>query len=111
MPSTQLNFSPVAADLYSRLRKAVAPFGDHREEVKKTCIHLARGSAFMGVHPRKEHLLVTLKSGHEIKSKRIVKSEQASRSRWYVDLKIASPEDIDKTFLGWARKSYDLCGD
>ena len=48
--------SPIASDLYVKLKAALAPFGTYREEVKKTSIHLARNSAFLGVHPRNAHI-------------------------------------------------------
>jgi hypothetical protein len=103
--------SPIASDLYVELKAALAPFGTYREEVKKTSIHLARNSAFLGVHPRKDHLLVTIKSDKALKVRRIVKTEQVSANRWHLEVKIAAPSDIDKEFLGWVRHAYDLCGE
>lgn len=103
--------SPVASGLYAKLKAALAPLGACREEVKKTSIHLPRHSAFVGVHPRKEHLLVTIKSDKAIKSRRIVKTEQVSANRWHLEVKIGAPSEIDKEFLGWARRAYDLCGE
>ena len=51
------------AELYKKLLKAIGPLGAFREDVKKTSIHLVRGSAFAGVHPRKQHLLLTINVG------------------------------------------------
>jgi hypothetical protein len=39
--------------LYTDLLTAIKPIGPFREEIKKASIHLVRGSAFAGVHPRK----------------------------------------------------------
>ena len=44
----------------------------------KTSIHLVRASAFLGVHPRKQHLMVTVKAGNAIESPRIAEAEQMS---------------------------------
>jgi len=111
MPNALASASPLASDLYSKLKAALVPLGGFREEVKKTSIHLARNSAFLGVHPRKEHLLVTIKSDRATKSRRIVKAEQVSANRWHLEVKIAAPSEIDNEFLGWARHAYELCGE
>ena len=54
--------SPMARHLYNELLAAITAIGPFQKEVKKTSIHLVRGSAFVGVHPRKEHLLLTIKA-------------------------------------------------
>jgi hypothetical protein len=111
VPDALTSASPIARELYARLIAAIAPIGTWREEVKKTSIHLARSSAFLGVHPRKEHLLVTVKSDKAIKNRRIVKAEQVSANRWHLELKIAAPSEIDKEFLTWVRHAYELGGE
>lgn len=111
MPDALASASPIASDLYAKLKAALAPFGPYREEIKKTSIHLARHSAFLGVHPRKEYLLVTIKSDKAIKGRRIVKTEQVSANRWHLEVRIGAPSEIDKEFLGWARHAYNLCGE
>ena len=111
MPDALACASPVASDLYAKLKAALAPFGAYREEIKKTSIHLVRHSAFLGIHPRKEHLLVTIKSDKAMKSPRIVKAEQVSANRWHLEVKIFAASEIDQEFLAWARRAYDLCGE
>ncbi|HYW47123.1 MAG TPA: DUF5655 domain-containing protein [Bryobacteraceae bacterium] len=100
---------PVALQLYQELLAAVKPFGPFREEVKKTSIHLVRGSAFAGVHPRKQYLLLTIKADQPLQSLRISKAEQVSRNRWHLDLKLATSLDIDDELVGWLYHAYDLC--
>ena len=101
--------SPVAWALYEELLNAIAPFGAFEAEVKKTSIHLVRSSAFVGVHPRKQHLLVTIKAAAPIPSGRIVKTEQLSANRWHLDVKVAVAGDIDAELLGWLREAYAIC--
>jgi hypothetical protein len=98
---------PVALELYKMLLAAAKKIGPFREEVKKTYIHLVRTSAFVGVHPRKQHLLLTIKAATPIRSARIAKSEQVSKSRWHLDIKIASAADLDGELLGWLRAAYE----
>jgi hypothetical protein len=101
---------PVSRDLYGNLLTSLSTLGSFQEEVKKTCIHLVRKSAFAGVHPRKEHLILTIKSAAPIRSSRVVKSEQASANRWHLDVKVATAGEIDRELIGWLRGAYELCG-
>jgi hypothetical protein len=61
---------PVSRQLYKRPLDAINPLGEFREEMKKTSVHLVRGSAFAGVHPRKQHLLLTIPPRLVLPSKR-----------------------------------------
>jgi hypothetical protein len=95
--------------LYAELLNVARRLGPFQEEVKKTSIHLVRDAAFLGVHPRKSHLLVTVKSGGPIASPRIAKAEQVSKYRWHLDIELAEPAEIDDEFTGWMSASYALC--
>ncbi len=97
-----------AKALYDRLLVALRKLGPFEAEWKKTSIHLVRKTAFAGVHPRKTSLLLTLKAGQPIQSPRIAKSEQVSRNRWHLDLKLTSPSEIDAELLDWLRAAYEL---
>jgi len=103
------NAGPVSRELYKELLTALKPIGSFRTEVKKTSIHLVRKSAFAGVHPRKAHLLLTVKADQPIRSPRIAKSEQISKNRWHLEIKIAEAGDINAELLKWLRTAYDLC--
>jgi hypothetical protein len=100
---------PASRQLYKDLLAALRSIGPFEEEVKKTSIHLVRGSAFAGVHPRKQHLLVTIKSANSIRNPRIVKAEQVSKNRWHLDVKVMTAEEIDAQLLGWLKEAYGLC--
>jgi uncharacterized protein DUF5655 len=76
---------PISLDLYKHLLAAAERIGSFRAEVKKTYIHLVRSTAFAGVHPRKEHLLLTIKVEKPIRSARIQKTEQVPKNRWHLD--------------------------
>lgn len=99
---------PASRELYRELTVRIASIGKFTEEVKKTSIHLVRKTAFVGVAPRKEYLLLTIKRDKPLKSKRVLKSEQTSRSRWHVEVKVTAAGDIDAELLGWVREAYEL---
>jgi hypothetical protein len=100
--------SPARVRLYQELLARIQPIGPFREEIKKTPIHLIRGVAFAGVHPRKQHVLVTIGSAKPIQSARIARAEQVSKSGWHLDVKLAGCQEIDEELLGWLRRAYEL---
>jgi hypothetical protein len=101
--------SPVARALYEELLRAIVPFGAFEIEVKKSSIHLVRSSAFAGVHPRKQYLLLTIKAAAPIPSGRIAKTEQVSTNRWQLDVKVSITGDFDAELMGWVREAYEIC--
>ena len=101
--------NPEAVRLYRSLRAALRPFGAFHEEVKKTSVHFVRGSAFAGVHFRRSHLLLTIKTAAPIDSPRIVKVEQVSKNRWHCEVKLSVETEIDGDLTTWMRTAYDLC--
>ena len=102
--------APVARELYRHLLKRMKALGPFEIETKKTSVHFVRESAFAGVHPRKQFLILTIKAAGPIDSQRIVKAEQVSRNRWHLDVKIANAQDADDDVLAWLKRAYDLCG-
>jgi len=99
---------PATLELYKKLLTAIKKIGKFKEEKKKASIHLVRDSAFVGVHPRKQFLILTLKSDHAIQSKRIFKSEQVSKSRWHHEVKLLAPSEIDRELIMWMSEAYSI---
>lgn len=93
---------------YARLLAVVGQFGAFSEDPKKTSIHLNRRTAFAGVATRKEWIILTVKSATDIDSPRVHKREQASANRWHLEVRLASPEEIDGEVTQWLRNGYDL---
>ena len=110
-PSVAAHFTgkpPVVREIYDRLIDTAARFGPITEDPKKTSIHLTRRTAFAGVATRRDGIVITLKSTADIRSARIVKRQRASASRWYLDVKLTSPAQIDKQVTGWLARSIEL---
>lgn len=95
---------------YEQILKAARKLGPLTEEAKKTSIHLVRKTAFAGVATRKTALILTLKSDTDLASKRIVKREQTSANRWHLEVRLESPDQVDRELSGWLKKAYDLAG-
>jgi hypothetical protein len=100
--------SPASQATYARLVSAVEKLGPFRVEEKKTSLHLTRGRAFAGVHPRATGILLNLVFDAPLKHARVHKSEQVSAHRYHVEFKLEDPAEIDAQLVGWIRRAYAL---
>lgn len=94
--------------LYDQLISILRTFGPLEEDPKKTSIHLNRKSALAGVEVRKNYLLLSIKSNHQIKSPRVEKAEQISAKRFHHRVRISSPNDFDNELKTWLQEAYLL---
>ena len=104
------NKSPVVREIYDGLIKKVKSFGKFQEESHKTSIHLLNQTAFAGVATRKDALLLTIKTDHQIESSRVSKTEQVSRNRFHLLIRFETPKEIDAELLTWLKDAYKLSG-
>jgi len=96
--------------IYDAIVRTARAFGPFEEEPKKTSIHLARRAAFAGVATRKDALVLTLKSAHDIADARVQKREQVSANRWHLEIRLREPKDVDRQLAEWLRDAYELAG-
>lgn len=97
--------------VYARVVEAARGAGPVFEDAKKTCVHLAPAedaSAFAGVHPRKTGILLNLRTSAPISSPRVRKTEQLSRYRFFNEILIESPDQVDAELTAWMREAYEL---
>ena len=104
------NKEPEVKATYEAILKAAKELGVVKEEAKKTSIHLVRKSAFAGVATRRNGLVLTLKSKTDVKSSRILRHEQVSASRWYLEVRVDSPVAVDAQLRKWLQDSYEISG-
>jgi hypothetical protein len=77
---------------------------------KGGCIHLNRKTAFAGLHPRRNALLLNLRSSAPIESARIRKVEKVSANRYHNEMLVESAEAIDDELIGWIADAHALAG-
>lgn len=109
--SVALHFTksdPEVHETYRRVLQAARAIGPVVEESKKTSIHLVARTAFAGVATRRSSLILTLKSAKDIRSPRIEKREQVSANRWHVEIRLATPSDVDRQLTTWLSAAYAL---
>jgi hypothetical protein len=100
--------STEVANTYDAIVREAKGFGPIREEPKETSIHLARRTAFAGVAVHRAALILTIKSDRDIKSKRVRKRQQVSANRWHIEVKLATPVEVDDQVRGWLQRAYSL---
>jgi hypothetical protein len=101
----------VAAWIFRCLLGALAPYGPIRVEPKATCLHLCgRKSAFAGVHPRRNGVLLTIRTAAPIDSPRVRRSERASANRAHNDILLSDPSQVDDELAAWLSEGLKLSG-
>ncbi len=110
-PTVEQHFSGRADHVrrsYDTIVKASSALGPVGQDPKKTSIHLNRRVAFAGVETRKDALILTLKSDRAIRHRRVRKTEQTSAKRWYFEVRLTAPEEVDDEIRKWIQASYEL---
>jgi len=99
---------PQATRAYAEVLAFAKSLGKYEVEEKKTCLHLTAGkTAFLGVHPHKDGLRLTVVLSKAIESKRIVKCEKASANRYHVDLNFVAADGMDSELKKLIKESYE----
>ena len=104
------NRDPSVKATYAAILEAAKKLGPFQEDPKKTSIHLNRKSAFAGIATRRDALILTLKSDKDLTGPRVGKREQVSANRWHVEVRLESPDQVDKRIEGWLAAAYALSG-
>jgi len=99
---------PAVLATYRKLLDTARTFGPVEEDPKKTSIHLVRRTAFAGVATRRSSLILTVKSTADIPSPRVARREQASASRWHLEIRLEKPAQVDRELTAWLRAAYAI---
>ena len=99
---------PAVLATYRKILETARGFGPVEEDPKKTSIHLVRRTAFAGVATRRSSLILTVKSTADIPSPRVARREQASASRWHLEIRLEKPAQVDRELTAWLRAAYEI---
>jgi len=111
MPTIEQHFErtdPTVRVVYDTILETARRFGPVVEDPKKTSIHLNRRTAFAGIATRKTAIIMTLKSSSDIEDPRVVKRQKVSTNRWYIDVRLETPRDLNAKVTTWLERSYAL---
>jgi hypothetical protein len=98
----------VVRQMYDELLKILRHRGVILEIPTRNSIHLIRATTLAGVSPRKNYLILTLKSDRMLTSPRIRKTQKISAHRYLLRLKLKSRWDINEELVGWLNHAYML---
>ena len=100
--------TPEVREIYERILRAARAIGPITEDPNQSSIHLKCRTAFAGVTPRKDALILTIKSETDIRSTRIVKRQQASAHRWHLEIRLEDPKEVDRELKSWLEDAMKL---
>lgn len=102
---------PGAASAYEELLPVLNGLGAYEIEEKKTCLHACvNGVAFLGIHPRRTGLQLTLVLSRPLEGPRIKKCEKGSAKRFHIDVELKAGDVVDEELKGWLAESYGRKG-
>ena len=100
-----------ARSIYETLLERLKSIGPFEVEPKASSLHVVHRRAFLGVHYRKDGLLLNIVLNRPLKTDRLKASEQVSRSRYHNEVLVATPRDIDRELVGWVKEAHRLTDD
>ena len=103
---TTIAARPASAAVYAELVDGLRTIGEHDIEPKRGSVHVTRGSAFLGVHPRSTGVVLNIVTDTPILSTRIRRSETLSPRRSHNEVLVTDPSQLDEELWGWIRDAY-----
>jgi hypothetical protein len=100
--------TPETRAIYDRILAAARSIAPITEDPNQSSIHLRRKTVFAGVAPRKDALILTIKSASDIRSRRVFKRQQASAKRWHIEVRLTDPKQVDAELKSWLRAAMEL---
>jgi len=103
--------NPAARAVYDALIEMLHGIGDVGIEPKKTSIHVmagAGGSAFAGIHPRKNGIMLNVRTEAPLAGLRVRQTEQVSKNRYHSEMLLLAPADVDDQLQRWLLEAYRL---
>lgn len=105
-----INAREASTSIYAALLEVLDDLGPYQVETKKTSLHITRGRAFLGLHPRANGILVNIVSLAALAGPRVRRTEQVSRNRFHNEVLLTSAEDVDGELSGWIAQAYTDIG-
>jgi hypothetical protein len=97
-----------SSSVYEALMTRLKTVGRFEVEPKAGSLHIVRGRAFLGVHYRKDGILLNIVLDHPLKGARIRAAEQVSRSRYHNEVLLSTVRDVDRELMDWVKEAYEL---
>lgn len=104
----RINSDPASSTVHAALMEQVSAFPGCEIQENASSFHVARGRAFLGIHPRRGGILVNVVLTRELESPRVFRAARVSANRWHNEIILLDPAAVDAELLLWIREAYDL---
>jgi len=104
----KINGNEPASSIYKALLKRLKSIGRFEIEPKATSLHVVHQRGFLGVHYRKDGLLLNIVLDRALETARLKASEQVSRNRYHNEVLVATPREIDSELVRWVKEAHRL---
>ncbi|GAA0250753.1 hypothetical protein GCM10010492_58740 [Saccharothrix mutabilis subsp. mutabilis] len=108
---------PFAADVFERVRRVVAGFGEAEVRVSRSQVALRRRRGFAYVWLPGKYLakpaaevVVSFALGRRDPSPRFKEVVQPAAGQWMHHLEVRDPAEVDDEVRRWLREAYDRAG-
>lgn len=93
-------------ELQQKLFELLDSLGDYTTEHKKESIHILRGRAFLGIHPKRSYLGGNIVLDRPGAIPRAARVERVSANRFHHHYKITGKRQLHKTFARLLKEAY-----
>ena len=95
-------------DAYARLRETAVEFGDQRVYASHSSIMFARKACYFFVRPKRSFLEVVIFLGRAVKSPRIKKVVESSKSKRAHIIQIRHRDEVEVPITDWMREAFEF---
>ena len=95
-------------DAWERLRETAAEFGEQRIYASHKSIMFARKACYFFVRPKKSALEICFFLGRAVKSPRIRRVDETSRTKRAHTLHVRHRDEVEGDLVDWLREAYHL---
>ena len=95
-------------DAWERLRDTAAAFGEQRIYASHNSIMFARKSCYFFVRPKRSFLEVVIFLGRAVKSPRIKKVVESSKTKRAHIIQIRHRDEVEAPITDWLHEAYNL---
>lgn len=99
---------PTSSTIYDVLMERISALPGCEVQENASSFHVARGRAFLGIHPRRGGLLVNIVLTRQLESPRVFRSTRVSANRWHNEILLLDAAALDAELDGWIREAHDL---
>ena len=102
------DLTPDLLDAWERLRETAAEFGEQRIYASHNSIMFSRKACYFFVRPRRSFLELTIFLGRAVKSPRVRRVRQSSRTKFTNVVHVGHRDEVEAPITDWLLEAYQL---